>query len=84
MTPQEFQTKLEELINQAPEESTIFLTSSNKVEGSKTLFYSQGKVRSILTDVSLFACKNSDVKQIVNRAADIAANPFMVMMSEKF
>lgn len=84
MTTQEFQQKLEELINQAPEECVIFLTSGTHRPGEQKIFYVQGKMSSVLADVSLFACKESNVKAIIDKASEIANNPFIAMMSQKF
>lgn len=83
MTSTEFDKQLSELLKQAPEECTFFLTFSSK-EANSCIQTIQEMPITLIADLSLLACKNPQAKMIIQTASKMADNPLAELMSHKF
>lgn len=68
MTPEEFEKKLQELIQAAPEGTTMFTIYSNQKNKRPNIFFMQGNPIDIICDLSLFAKKEEHAKRILTTA----------------
>lgn len=83
MTPQEFEKQLSDLLKNAPEECTFFLTFSSK-EANSCIQTIQGTPISLIADLTLLACKNTQAKMIIDTTSKMADNPLASLMSKHF
>lgn len=66
MTPEEFEKKLQELFQTAPEGTTIFTTYSNNKNKRPNIYFLQGNPPAITYDLALFSRKEENAKDIIS------------------
>lgn len=65
MTPEEFETKLEELVKAAPEGTTMFCTYSNEKNSDHKIHFLRGKSIEIMYDLTIFMRNQDTVRRML-------------------
>lgn len=75
MTTQEFETQLQNLINQAPDDATIFMSYSNSITCRK-LDFIQGTGFELILNLSICLTDRDDLQEILKLSIEASNQEF--------
>lgn len=76
----QFEKQLQEIANNVPEGTTLFLTYSNDENSNVNIQFVHGKTIDLIADLSRFAVKNKVVRKLLT----VSSDPDLIKIGEDY